>query len=171
MPSAQLSGLALAELAIGAILVWSGIKDQSIQNTVTSLLKGQAPTSGSASPISQTATLTSANTTPSGTAPTVPSGSDYTSAQVEALWTALGGDPNQAHNAACHAMQESSGSTTVTSSNTDGGTNVGLFQLDTKGVGAGHTVAELQNATTNTQITIMATKNGTDWSSWATAGC
>ncbi len=59
----------------------------------------------------------------------------------------------------------------VTSSNPDGGTNVGLWQLGTEGVGAGYSVSELQNALTNARITVRATRNGTDWSQWATPGC
>ena len=68
MSSAKLSGLALAELAAGAVLVWSGIKAQTIQNTVTSLLQGKAPTAGTSNQITQ-ATLTSASTSGSGSAP------------------------------------------------------------------------------------------------------
>jgi hypothetical protein len=35
------------------------------------------------------------------------------------------------------------------------------------GVGAGYTVAQLQNANLNAQITIMATNNGVNWSEWS----
>ncbi len=108
----------------------------------------------------------------SGGAP--PSAGSYSTAStksLDALWLKAGGSQSSAQNAACHAMQESSGSATVTSSNPDGGTNVGVFQLDTKGVGAGYSVAQLSNALTNAQITVKATKDGQDWSSWATPGC
>jgi hypothetical protein len=64
-------------------------------------------------------------------------------------------------------MAESSGDTLSQSSNPDGGTNWGLWQLDTKGVGAGHPVADLTDPVKSTQITIMATRNGTDWADWA----
>lgn len=87
------------------------------------------------------------------------------------LWGQAGGSAATANNAACHGMQESSGRASVTSSNPDGGTNVGLWQLDTRGVGAGHTVAQLQDPLTNARLTVHATKNGRDWSSWATPGC
>jgi hypothetical protein len=87
------------------------------------------------------------------------------------LWRQAGGSAAAANNAACHAMQESSGDPKVTSGNPDGGTNVGLWQLDTRGVGAGYTVAQLQNPMTNAHITVMATRNGTNWSQWATPGC
>lgn len=86
---------------------------------------------------------------------------------IENLWTSLGGDPKQAGFAAGVANAESGYNAQVTSSNPDGGTNVGLYQLDTRGVGAGYTVAQLQDPVLNTQITIMATRNGTDWADWA----
>jgi hypothetical protein len=85
---------------------------------------------------------------------------------VEKLWTDNGGPANTAAFAAAIAKAESGGSATVTSRNPDGGTNVGVFQLDTKGVGSGYSVAELQDANLNTQLTIMATGGGTNWSEW-----
>jgi len=89
-----------------------------------------------------------------------------TDAQIIAYWIAEGGSVSSAPSALAHALAESSGSTTVTSSNPDGGTNVGLYQLDTKGVGAGHTIAELQNPATNTKITVQGSDNGSNWASW-----
>jgi hypothetical protein len=68
-------------------------------------------------------------------------------------------------------MQESSGNAAVTSSNPDGGVNVGLWQLDTRGKGAGYSVAQLQDPNTNARVTVFATRNGRDWSAWATPGC
>jgi hypothetical protein len=67
-------------------------------------------------------------------------------------------------------MHESSGNPQATSSNPDGGTNVGLWQLDTKGKGAGYSVLALQNAMNNARITVLASANGTNWSAWSTAG-
>lgn len=95
------------------------------------------------------------------------SGGTLSKAEIASLWTSNGGAASKANVAAAVAMQESSGRTGVTSHNPDGGTNVGLWQLDTKGVGAGHSVAQLQDAATNARITIMATANGTNWSKWA----
>jgi hypothetical protein len=66
-----------------------------------------------------------------------------------------------------HAWAESSGQAAVTSPNPDGGTNVGIFQLDTRGVGAGHSIAELSDPLTNAQITVKATSDGKNWGSWA----
>jgi hypothetical protein len=87
--------------------------------------------------------------------------------QLEALWTSNGGNPAVANVAAATAEAESSGRTWITSPNPDGGTNVGLYQLDTKGEGAGYTVAQLQDPATNTRITILKSSNGTNWSHWS----
>lgn len=51
------------------------------------------------------------------------------------------------------ALAESSGNTETTSANPDGGTNVGLFQLDTPGgVGHGYSIAQLKNPALNAQV-------------------
>jgi len=95
----------------------------------------------------------------------------WTHGQLANLWRMAGGSQGTANNAACHAIQESSGESGATSANPDGGTNVGLWQLDTKGVGAGHSIDELKDPMTNAKLTVAATKNGADWSQWATPGC
>jgi Lysozyme like domain len=95
----------------------------------------------------------------------------YTHDQLMQLWQANGGSSSSAKNAACHAIQESSGNPKATSHNPDGGTNVGLWQLDTRGVGSGYTVTQLQDPNTNARITVMHTANGTNWAQWATPGC
>lgn len=91
-----------------------------------------------------------------------------TYAQLEGLWITNGGNKAVAPLAAAIAMAESSGRTDVTSANPDGGINVGLWQLDTRGKGAGHTVADLQNPATNAAVAVQGSKDGTDWSAWAT---
>ena len=85
---------------------------------------------------------------------------------VIALWLANGGSLHSAPAALAHAYAESSLEAGVTSPNPDGGTNVGLWQLDTKGVGAGHTVAELQNPNTNARLTVQGSHDGADWGPW-----
>lgn len=75
--SGKINGFTLSYTAVGAILVWSGIKGASITGTFQSLLKGQAPTGSE--PIG-TPSLTGsygssggssspAGSTPTGTAP------------------------------------------------------------------------------------------------------
>jgi len=97
------------------------------------------------------------------------SGQTLTAAQVIALWIKAGGSITSAPMALARAIAESSLQSGVTSSNPDGGTNVGIWQLDTKGVGSGYSVAQLQNPLTNAQITVKATNNGANWSDWADA--
>src|ERR1035441_11080951 len=47
MASAKLSGLALAEFAIGVIFIWSGIKNATLQATATALIQGKNPQTAS----------------------------------------------------------------------------------------------------------------------------
>lgn len=70
--------------------------------------------------------------------------------------------------AAAVGMAESSGRTAVTSPNPDGGINVGIWQLDTRGVGAGYSVAELSDPGTNAKVMAKGSRDGTDWGPWAT---
>lgn len=91
----------------------------------------------------------------------------YSTTDLEALWASQGGSGQTAFAAAMVAQAESSGRADVTSANPDGGINVGLWQLDTKGAGAGYTVAQLQDPATNARVTIMHTANGTGWAGWA----
>jgi hypothetical protein len=102
-----------------------------------------------------------------GAEPTPPASGSYSLTQLQALWTESGGDAATAYAAANIAIAESSGNPNVTSANPDGGTNVGLWQLDTLGKGAGYTIAQLQSPSLNAQITILQTANGTNWSGWA----
>ncbi|HEY1706425.1 MAG TPA: hypothetical protein VGG75_42675 [Trebonia sp.] len=173
-------------MAIGGYLLWFGVHyfkqtraDGSVlwpTDPVKSFLTGKTLTTASAT-AKETATLTAAFTTAaqaspaSGTSPsTAPSsggsGQVLTASQIQQLWTQCGGASDTAAFASKVAMAESGGRTAVTSTNPDGGTNVGLYQLDTKGVGAGYSVAQLSDPTTNTRITIMATNGGTDWQEW-----
>jgi len=93
-------------------------------------------------------------------------GGKYTLTDLQTLWTGTGGSSTTALAAANVAIAESAGDPSVTSPNPDGGTNVGLWQLDTKGVGAGFSVAQLQDPSTNALLTIMHTANGSNWSQW-----
>lgn len=104
----------------------------------------------------------------SGTIGGVTGTTAYTHNTLEQLWTSTGGSVNTANLAAAIAQAESSGNAGALSSNPDGGQNVGLWQLDTKGEGAGYTVSQLQDPDTNARITIMKTANGTNWGPWET---
>ncbi len=87
---------------------------------------------------------------------------------IRTLWTSAGGNPAVANTAAAIAMAESSGRTDALSQNPDGGTNVGLWQLDTRGVGAGYSVEQLRDPATNARVAVMGSLNGANWSPWQT---
>lgn len=173
MASERFSGVALGSIAAGGILVYAGVKGYSIPQTIKALISGKSP-AGQAQAAPVSSSVSGAATTASaagGTAAGPRAGGTYSKAQLGALWLQAGGSQSSQANAVCHAMQESGGRASVTSSNPDGGINVGLWQLDTKGVGSGHTVAELQDPLTNARITVAATRDGADWAQWATPGC
>lgn len=168
--------MAVAAAAAGTLLVYAGVRGKQWTSGLRDLIAGQSPAEAASQPIAGTpadvANGTSAGESTVGNAQAIlGNGPVYTQAQIHSLWLLAGGPASTAANATCHAMQESSGRTSVESSNPDGGTNVGLWQLDTKGVGAGHTIAELKNPLTNARITVQATGGGRNWSEWATPGC
>jgi hypothetical protein len=93
----------------------------------------------------------------------------YSYAQLEGLWENAGGSPAAAPTAAAVAEAESSGRADATSGNPDGGTNVGLWQLDTPGgVGAGYSVQQLENPATNAAVAVKGSGDGSDWGDWQT---
>jgi hypothetical protein len=164
----KLSGVAVGLTAGGFVLFWSGFKNASLQDTLTSFLSGQPPAPTQETPpvigVSDTSDSTSSSSAAAGV---TPANAAYSSpANLQSLWEANGGPPDTAVFAAMVAMAESGGSATVTSSNPDGGTNVGIWQLDTRGVGSGYTVAQLQEPNLNAAITVKATKGGVDWTEW-----
>lgn len=98
----------------------------------------------------------------------------FTHAQLMKLWVQAGGPQSTANNAACHAMQESSGHPDVLNVGGPGPgcTAVGLWQLATPcGVGKGYTVEQLKDPLLNARLTVRATKGGRNWSHWQTPGC
>lgn len=156
MAGGGIDGLALGSIAAGSVFLWAALQGKTILGTVRALIKGSSPGSAPSSPpVGGTATATAKG-----------SAAYNSSSSLQQLWTSNGGPQDTAAFAAAVAMAESGGSATVTSANPDGGVNVGVFQLDTKGVGAGYTVAQLQNANLNTQITVMATGGGVNWGPW-----
>lgn len=171
----------LAVLGIGLYLAWFGVhywgsdtkwpsdpvKDvltgkglpapsgQTSAGEIASLVEEQAQAADTQTGVGATSTATSAN-----------GGGILSKSQIQSLWTANGGSAGTADIAAAIALAESAGQVLVTSTNTDGGTNVGLWQLDTKGKGAGYTVAQLQNPDTNARVAVFGSANGTNWTSW-----
>lgn len=162
----RINGFSLAYTAFGGVVLWSGIKGTTLSSTFRGLLSGQAPSSDQEQIVSSSSTSTGSTTGTVSTANLGSGSAAYTGSGLQALWTSNGGAQNTAAMAAAVAEAESGGSATVTSGNPDGGENVGVFQLDTRGVGSGYTVAQLQNPNLNTRITVMATNNGRNWSEW-----
>jgi Lysozyme like domain len=161
MAGVKIGGVAL--MGGGLLFLWSSYHGASLTGSLRDLLAGKQPSGSDTSPIG-------GGPVSSGGGGGGPVKGAYSDAQLRQLWTANGGAPSRAATAACIAMHESSGVASATSANPDSGTNVGLWQLDTKGKGSGYTVAQLQNPSTNARLAVMGSANGTDWSAWSTAG-
>lgn len=164
----EVDGLSVGFIAAGSLLAYAGFKGYSVPTALQAFIQGKVPSGTPQYPITGTPATTGAGSG-GGSAPPPAHGS-YSNGQLQSLWILAGGNPAKAPAAACIATKESSGNPTVTSANPDGGTNVGLWQLDTPGgKGAGYTIAQLQNPLTNARVAVKGSSNGTDWSAWATA--
>ena len=94
---------------------------------------------------------------------------DYTPAQIAAFAHNAGFRGIHLVEAVAIALADSSGNASATSSNPDGGTNAGLWQLDTPGGGgAGFTVGQLQNPQTNADVAFKVSGGGRNWGAWET---
>lgn len=162
----RINGFSLAYTAFGGVILWSGIKGSTLTSTFRGLLSGKPPAASTSEQIAGASTSTDSATLDSAVSSVTGGSASYTGTSLQALWTSNGGAQNTAAIAEAIGQAESGGQASVTSSNPDGGVNVGVWQLDTKGVGSGYTVAQLQNPNTNARITIMATNNGRNWSEW-----
>jgi Lysozyme like domain len=136
-----------------------------LQGKPLPVAEGQQSAQDVAASVSGSEAVGAAAEGPAGTAP-AHSGA-YDLQALQQLWMDEGGSSQTAFEAANVAIAESSGNPDATSANPDGGTNVGLWQLDTRGVGAGYTEDQLKDPGTNARITVLHTANGTNWSSWA----
>lgn len=166
-----IDGLALGAIGAGGLFLYAAVSGRSILGSVQALIRGTAPASAPVtSPIIGSAPAAGSAPVPGAfgsLAENIPAGKgSYNQAGLVALWTDNGGPSDTAAFAAAVAIAESGGQAAATSNNPDGGINSGIFQLDTKGVGSGYTAAELQDPNLNTQITIMATDGGTNWTEW-----
>lgn len=160
--ASRLDGISLGLVAAGGGLVYAGIQGKSIPSLVQGFVQGKSPSAAAAA-----APIATAAAGGFDIATNIPAAKgSYSNAALRTLWTDNGGPADTAAFAAAVAGAESEGDPKVTSPNPDGGTNVGIFQLDTKGVGSGYSVAELQDPNLNTQVTIMTTDGGTDWTEW-----
>src|SRR5690348_12217016 len=125
MPKRGLDGVALATMAAGMIFSYAAIKGYSVLQTVQLVISGRAPTGQfQAQPIG---TPMQAGGSVAQNAPgsvSNPSSGQWSHDGLMKLWQQAGGSAATANNAACHAIQESSGNASITSPNPDGGTNV-----------------------------------------------
>jgi Lysozyme like domain len=151
------------DVLTGKGLTSPGAKPQTEQAAIAAEVAGASATENTQAASPAAPAVPQAQTGDTGV-----TGGTYTHATLMTLWGLNGGASGTADIAAAIAMAESSGRSTVTSPNSDGGTNVGLWQLDTRGKGAGYTVAQLQNPDTNARVAVFGSANGTNWSAWET---
>lgn len=163
MAGRRIDGLSLALAAAGSLLAYSGVKGYSLPHALQAFVAGKPPSGPPQYPVTAVAPGSAAVNGP------IPGGGTFSSGQLQSLWILAGGNPARAAVAACIAGHESSGDAAAESPNPDGGINVGLWQLDTKGKGAGYTVAQLKDPLTNARAAVAGSGNGNDWSAWSTA--
>ena len=157
----------------GVLVCWGPDLHMGIAISGTQLISAQDPARGTgvtdiAGMFSFPPVYLSLRETLLGTAPAAGPGGRYTHAALEGLWRLGGGSAGTANTAAAIAQAESTGNPDATSPNPDGGTNVGLWQLDTKGVGSGFSVAQLSNALVNARVAVSGSGDGSNWSDWET---
>ena len=129
-----LSGIGLGYAVAGGILVWSGVKGETIAQTVAELARGQQPTGADTEAI----TVPSSPSSPSGPAggggggggggsvgPPA-NGTRYSYGQLKSLWVLAGGAPGLAATMAAIALAESGG---LSSAHNPSGAS-GLWQIE-----------------------------------------
>jgi hypothetical protein len=100
MPGQSISGLALAEVAAGLVLAWSGIENVSIQQVVKSFISGKIPTPGPAVTYATPATATADNSgagTTGNTSPVAGPVNATETAWCVALLAAIAAPPTKAN--------------------------------------------------------------------------
>ena len=168
----------VVSIGAGALFMYAGTKNISVLSAIDQMITGKAPsTAGSAGAGLGSVVGTGGQSGAPGGGNLINkpgSKGTYSRSQIISLWVMAGGSQSTANNAACHAEQESGGDPMALNINGPGPNcdAVGLYQLATPcGVGKGYSVPQLQDAITNTRITVRATNDGRDWSQWATPGC
>ena len=87
----------------------------------------------------------------------------YSCSALEALWEQAGGSPGAAFMAAEIAMAESGGNPNATDHDSNGTTDVGLFQINST-----HGPLAVYGPLGNAQAAVAISSDGTDWSPWVT---
>ena len=85
----------------------------------------------------------------------------YSCSALEALWEQAGGSPGEAFMAAEIAMAESGGSPNATDHDSNGTTDVGLFQINST-----HGPLAVYDPLGNAQAAVSISSDGTDWLPW-----
>jgi len=166
----ELSGIGLGAVAIGGILIYGGLKGYSPLKALQNIIQGKPGSLNQSESALTQGGINSSAGIGSSVAGIGGHGRLLSDNEIAQLWISEGGNPAKVGIAKCIVRAESGGDAKVTSPNPDGGINVGLYQLDTKGKGAGYTVQQLQDPALNTRVAIRGSSNGNDWSAWATAG-
>src|SRR5271166_5297104 len=111
-------------LGAGLLFVWSALRNKSILGAAQAAVQGKSPTTAASTPETAPNPNAIGNSINAAGAGTVVTGKgSLTHAALMALWISVGGSTATANNAACHAIQESTGNPLATSANPDGGTN------------------------------------------------
>ena len=87
----------------------------------------------------------------------------YSCGALEELWEQAGGSPGEAFMAAEIAMAESGGNPDATDHDSNGTTDVGLFQINST-----HGPLAVYDPLANAQAAVSISSDGTDWSPWVT---
>jgi len=166
MPGQSISGLALAEIAAGLILAWSGIENVSIQSVVKSFVSGKLPAAGPAVTYATPAQASESSSDGAGgtgnSAPVVAPVNASETAWIVALLASIGAPPTKVninsiagwiqHESSWNASPPDGAQYTNNPLNTTepgfGGTSinsVGVKRYPTVAQGIGATVAAMEN--------------------------
>jgi hypothetical protein len=171
-------GLPVAYAAVGGIILWSGVKGDTIAGTVRSLLSGQAPTSGSETIGTPSVGITEPSSSTSTTSGTGESESE--SAWVTAFLSALGAPASAANTASMtdwisHEGTFGSGATNNPLNTTEPGygstsefNSDGVRNYPTEQDGISATIATLNNGDYPDILSLL--KSGAGLKSGASAG-
>jgi hypothetical protein len=123
-----LSGIGLAYATAGGILVWSGVKGETIAQTFAELARGQQPSGADTQAITVPSAPSSAGSAGGGGGSVGPpaSGARYSFGQLKTLWVLAGGAPSLAPTMAAIALAESGG---LASAHNPSGAS-GLWQIE-----------------------------------------
>jgi Lysozyme like domain len=123
-----LSGIGLAYATAGGILLWSGVKGETLAQTVGELARGQQPTGTDTQAVTVPSAPSSATSAGGGGGSVGPpaNGAKYSYGQLKTLWILAGGSASLAPTMAAIALAESGGASNA--HNPSGAS--GLWQIE-----------------------------------------